>query len=136
MGQFIRSQVPQHQLTQGETPGKVQTPSPPAVGGTQGRDQGHPGPQSVSEDGVHLVGGLPSSHPNHLLWSIIWKTLAQEKRYGKFSKISGTFLFLFSIIKAGPCSGTGNVSSCRYMSDCRSRGHKFYPGPVPYFCGD
>ena len=94
MGQFIRSQVPQHQLTQGETPGKVQTPSLRAVGGTQGRDQGHPGPQSASEDGVHLVGGLPSSRPNHLLWSIIWKTLAQEKRYGKLSKILNPFIFL------------------------------------------
>ena len=34
---------------------------------------------------------------------------------------------------AGPCSVVGNVFDCRYVSDCRSRGHKFYPGPVPYF---
>ena len=33
-------------------------------------------------------------------------------------------------------SAVGNVSDCRYVSDCRSRGHKFDPGPVPYFCGD
>ena len=25
------------------------------------------------------------------------------------------------------------MSGCRYMSDCRSRGHKFDPGPAPYF---
>ena len=29
-----------------------------------------------------------------------------------------------------------NVSGYRCMSDCRSRGHEFDPGPVPYFCGD
>ena len=27
----------------------------------------------------------------------------------------------------------GNMSGCRYVSDCRSRGRKFDPGPVPYF---
>ena len=29
-----------------------------------------------------------------------------------------------------------NVFGCRCMSDCRSRDHKFDPGPVPYFCRD
>ena len=33
-------------------------------------------------------------------------------------------------------SPVGYVSECRYMSDCRSRGREFDPGPVPYFCGD
>ena len=27
----------------------------------------------------------------------------------------------------------GNVSDYRFASDCRSRGHMFDPGPVPYF---
>ena len=36
----------------------------------------------------------------------------------------------------GPRSAVGNVSGYRYMSDCRSRGHEFDPGPVPYFRGD
>ena len=35
--------------------------------------------------------------------------------------------------KTGPRSAVGNVSDCRYKSDCRSRGRKFDPGPVPYF---
>ena len=28
------------------------------------------------------------------------------------------------------------TAECRYMSDCRSRGREFDPGPVPYFRGD
>ena len=37
---------------------------------------------------------------------------------------------------AGPGSAVGNVSGYRCVSDCRSRGHEFDPGPVPYFRGD
>ena len=33
----------------------------------------------------------------------------------------------------GPRSAVGNVSGYRYVSDCRSRGREFDPGPVPYF---
>ena len=36
----------------------------------------------------------------------------------------------------GPCSPVVNVSGYRYVSDCRSRGRQFDPGPVPYFRGD
>ena len=36
----------------------------------------------------------------------------------------------------GPRSAVGNVSGYRCMSDCRSKGCKFDPGPVPYFRGD
>ena len=32
-----------------------------------------------------------------------------------------------------PCSAVGNMSGCRYVSDYRSRGHKFDPGPVTLF---
>ena len=35
-----------------------------------------------------------------------------------------------------PRSAVGNVSGNRCESDCRSRGHKFDSGPVPYFRGD
>ena len=37
---------------------------------------------------------------------------------------------------AGPRSAVGNVSGYRWVSDCRSRGREFDPGPVPYFRGD
>ena len=36
----------------------------------------------------------------------------------------------------GPHSAVGNTSGNRCESDCRSRGRKFNPGPVPYFPGD
>ena len=36
----------------------------------------------------------------------------------------------------GPRSAVGNVSGYRCVSDCRSRGRQFDPGPVPYFRGD
>ena len=39
-------------------------------------------------------------------------------------------------LDTGPRSAVGNVSGYRYVSDCRSRGREFDPGPVPYFCGD
>ena len=40
-------------------------------------------------------------------------------------------LHLYSV----PSSAVSNVSGYRYVSDCRSRGSEFDPGPVPYFCG-
>ena len=39
-------------------------------------------------------------------------------------------------IDTGPRSAVGNVSGYRCVSDCRSRGCEFDPGPVPYFRGD
>ena len=36
----------------------------------------------------------------------------------------------------GPRSAVGNVSGYRCVSDCRSRGREFDPGPVQYFRGD
>ena len=39
-------------------------------------------------------------------------------------------------IFTGPPSTVGNVSGCRCVLDCRSRGREFDPGPVPYFPGD
>ena len=40
------------------------------------------------------------------------------------------------MLGAGPRSAVGNVSGYRCLSDCRSRGREFDPGPVPYFRGD
>ena len=41
-----------------------------------------------------------------------------------------------TISQTGPRSAVGNVSGYRCVSDCRSRGREFDPGPVPYFRGD
>ena len=38
------------------------------------------------------------------------------------------------ISKLVTCKIYGPVSVVRNTSDCRSRGRKFDPGPVPYFC--
>ena len=45
-------------------------------------------------------------------------------------------IFFPSLPSAGPRSAVGNVSGYRCVSDCRSRGREFDPGPVPYFGGD
>ena len=43
---------------------------------------------------------------------------------------------IFTLLSTGPRSAVGNVSGYRCVSDCRSRGREFDPGPVPYFRGD
>ena len=54
----------------------------------------------------------------------------------------GRVLFLYvlesclNIRHTGPRSAVGNVSGHRCVSDCRSRGREFDPGPVSYFRGD
>ena len=48
----------------------------------------------------------------------------------------GLSLQQFSEEGTGPRSAVGNVSGYRCVSDCRSRGREFNPGPVPYFRGD
>ena len=45
-------------------------------------------------------------------------------------------LLLITYHITGPRSAVSNVSGNRCESDCRSRGRKFDPGPVPYFRGD
>ena len=42
----------------------------------------------------------------------------------------------FIPIHTGRRSAVGNVCGYRCVSDCRSRGREFNPGPVPYFRGD
>ena len=46
------------------------------------------------------------------------------------------YLLLITYHITGPRSAVSNVSGNRCESDCRSRGRKFDPGPVPYFRGD
>ena len=59
------------------------------------------------------------------------------KHYGTRSNCSqGSSLIRVYIVHIGQRSAVGNVSGDRCEIDCRSRGHKFNPGPVPYFRGD
>ena len=46
------------------------------------------------------------------------------------------FLIYNVLVQMGPRNTFGNVSDCRYVSDCRSRGRKVAPDPDPYFRGD
>ena len=46
------------------------------------------------------------------------------------------FSYMDYFIKFFPKIAVGNVSGYRCVSDCRSRGREFDPGPVPYFRGD
>ena len=43
---------------------------------------------------------------------------------------------IYNLEITGPRSAVSNVSGYRCVSDCRSRGREFDPGPVPYFRGD
>ena len=58
-------------------------------------------------------------HPHHIYSNLIYMYLAEIN-----SPVTG------------PRSAVGNVSGYRCVSDCRSRGCEFDPGPVPYFLGD
>ena len=55
---------------------------------------------------------------------------------GSLSKIQGFLKAILHFSMTGPRSAVGNVSGYRCVSDCRSRGREFDPGPVPYFRGD
>ena len=52
------------------------------------------------------------------------------------SFIKKTTFTVVNGLKTGTRSAVGNVFGYRCVSDCRSRGHEFDPGPVPYFRGD
>ena len=54
----------------------------------------------------------------------------------RFLIISWYSLSSNKLLLAGLRTAVGNVSGYRCESDCRSRGRKFDPGPVPYFRGD
>ena len=52
------------------------------------------------------------------------------------SQICFHLLYWIALFYTGPRSAVGNVSGYGCVSDCRSRGREFDPGPVPYFRGD
>ena len=59
-------------------------------------------------------------------------------QWDQISRAGLAILKLLNLIYflAGPRSAVGNVSGYRCVSDSRSRGREFDPGPVPYFRGD
>ena len=99
-------------------------------------------------------------HPKHLNWWIrkyplfyavffklnlcVWKIIqwvctnfmVRKEFWGSLNRFSvQKVIWQLCIYGTGPRSAVGNVSGYRCESDCRSRGRKFDPGPVPYFRG-
>ena len=66
----------------------------------------------------------------------IHNTFPGQVALSNFSRKHVMINSLRDMTKAGPRTAVGNVSDCRHVSDCRSRGHEVDPGPVPYFRGD
>ena len=61
---------------------------------------------------------------------------AQADQYTCCAPFNRYFFLKYTVSWAGPRSAVGNVSGYRCVSDCRSRGREFDPGPVQYFRGD
>ena len=71
------------------------------------------------------------------LWSRAGKGLTSWLSFVMSNCEVVTFLMVqYTGSGTGPRSAVGNVSGYRCVSDCRSRGREFDPGPVPYFRGD
>ena len=73
-------------------------------------------------------------HPNPCHNEACYKGTAQYIGYLLFG--GNTNIFHPECGDTGPRSAVGNVSDYRCVSNCRSRGREFDPGPVPYFRGD
>ena len=64
--------------------------------------------------------------------SPFWETGPGRLELGKNNVVKATIVkFLWSF-----CMKFVPLLEFQNMSDCRSRGHKFDPSPVPYFHGD
>ena len=71
----------------------------------------------------------------HRVWNLIMVS-TDCVQIIKFDESYYDSLFIQNWLFTGPRSAVGNVSGYRCVSDCRSRGREFDPGPVPYFRGD
>ena len=56
--------------------------------------------------------------------------------YPQHVHLLGWIWYINSLPVTGPRSAVSNMSGCRYLSDCRSRGHESDPGTVLYYRGD
>ena len=82
MGLCTKNLGPQPLPTRGEIQGKVHPPSHLPVGETQGKAPSHLEPRSACVgDGLQGAEHQRTHQNGRLLWSIMWKILAQGKRY-------------------------------------------------------
>ena len=69
--------------------------------------------------------------------TLLTSILNSSVMFGNYLQQTTTVDDIFRrIFFAGTRSAVGNVSGYRCVSDWRSRGREFDPGPVPYFRGD
>ena len=69
-------------------------------------------------------------------WNLANLDFLMEKSWDIRKNLKQYPLKVYRHLKTGPRRAIGYVSGNRCESDCRSRGRKFDPGPVPYFRGD
>ena len=88
------------------------------------------------------LGLVPYFHGDWSWWNIFYghsppfSWIIQEGLLSVSNKSMCTKYLLTTCSSTELHRAVGNVSSYRCLSDCRSRGHKFDPDPVPYFSGD
>ena len=84
-----------------------------------------------TRENIRLIARTPSKQLVNTFWLKPWlKLISFGSNFFHLAKVFAT------INSTGPRSAVGNVSGYRCVSDCRSRGREFDPGPVPYFRGD
>ena len=92
-----------------------------------------------------LSTGLTQEDPSWHDWKIVDCDVKNQLNQNKNIRSRGYRIFFFMLnstehdittVHTGPRSAVSNVSGYRCVSDCRSRGREFDPGPVPYFRGD
>ena len=80
--------------------------------------------------------GISMTLPGHLEVKSQYLRPAISGPGGDVVAIDWCIIHSCPIWLARPHSAVGNVSGYRCVSDCRSRGREFNPGPVAYFRGD
>ena len=98
-----------------------------------------------NDDLCFSLGGLDAVPRNKKKHNSVWErsgsileclTWDQFKRLRVRASPASLYCVLEQDTSIPPRSAVGNVSGYRCVSDCRSRGREFDPGPVPYFRGD
>ena len=102
---------------------------------------------TVLNSNLDTFGGIKGTHQkcrDKIIASIdnfdladIWCVFNPSSRQYTWHSSSKPVIFSrLDYFLAWPRSAVGYVSGYRCVSDCRSRGREFDPGPVPYFRGD
>ena len=75
------------------------------------------------------------SIPDLCTLTYFYQVCSNYGSWAKYGLVPGVSYFIKDDY-AGPRSVVGNVSGYKCVSDFRSRGREFDPGPAPYFRGD